>query len=356
MEKPFNEHLRLWIFVAIAALACAGLVAYFNSPTWQDAVANDMRWVVLEPGAYLLLAVVTLWVVVSRILKIRYTRCPKCLGRMHVGAVRCRHCHSDFDRSYQNSWTAWDEHVFTHADLLQGRHSAGYPLLLLLLMLFWGLAISPLLNHVLTYVGLGWLHGPVNWLAVLVCVGLWGLYALKNWRALLSILVVTSLGLLVIGTVSEAGTLVRQQGLAWLSWDAVAVVGEAMGQVFAQVNEWPKFAAIALGLAALFFWGVYAWEGLRAFCWVRDNHWLDPEVKDVRPFELHEATHVVKCFYCSKRMRVGEDDAGPHECPHCHEHRYAAYMAEWLWHSDDYPNFIDRVLGAQHSYFKQWFK
>lgn len=356
MEKPLNEHVRIWIFVALAVVMLAGLLVYFNTPFWQVALAADARLMALEPGAYILLAVVTVWFVVSRILRIRYTRCPKCLGPMHVRAVRCRHCHSEYERSHANSWTAWDEHVFTHSDLLEGRHSAGYPLLLLVLMLLWAFAISPLLNYLFSAVGLSVLYGPVNWLAVLVFFGLWGLYAVKNWQALVAILVVSTLGILVIGSFSEAADLLRQRDLSWLSWEALGVGGEALAHVLSQVDQWPKFAAIALGLAALYLWGGYAWRGLRAFCWVRDNHWLDAEVKDVRPFELHELTHVLTCQCCTKRMRVSQHGAGPHECPHCHEHRDGAFMSEWLWQSDDYPNVIDRVLGVRFSYFKRWFK
>ena len=95
MEKPLNEHVRIWIFVALAVVMLAGLLVYFNTPFWQVALAADARLMALEPGAYILLAVVTVWFVVSRILRIRYTRCPKCLGPMHVRAVRCRHCHSE---------------------------------------------------------------------------------------------------------------------------------------------------------------------------------------------------------------------------------------------------------------------
>ena len=357
MEKPLNEHIKLWMGLALATLVAAALlgVSFFQASRQETLAANE-RWVELLPWSYVLLAVITVWFVVSRILRIRYTRCPKCLGRMHVRAVRCRHCHSEYERSHANSWTAWDEHVFTHSDLLEGRHSAGYPLLLLVLMFLWAIAISPLLNYLFSAVGLSVLYGPVNWLAVLVFVGLWGLYALKNWRALVAILVASTLGVLVLGWMQETSKWLRQEQLEWLSWSVVQGLGAGFDQVLSQMDDWPKWFAIALGLAALYFWGGYACRGIRAFCWVRDNHWLDPEVKDTRAFEFHEPTHVVTCQYCSKRMRVGQNDAGPHECPHCHEHRDGAFMSEWLWQSDDYPNVIDRVLGVRFSYFKRWFK
>jgi ribosomal protein L40E len=356
MEKPLNEHIKLWMGLALAALVAAALLGVSLFQAWrQETLAANERWVELLPWAYLLLAVITVWFVVSRILRIRYTRCPKCLGRMHVRAVRCRHCHSEYERSHANSWMAWDEHVFTHSDLLEGRHSSGYPLLLLVLMLLWAFAISPLLDYLFSAVGLSVLYRPVNWLAVLVFVGLWGLYALKNWRALLSVLVLSFLGVLVLESTSKAGRMISQQGLDWLSWSAVRLVGEEVERIFLQVDQWPNHAAFALGMVALYFWGGYACRGIRAFCWVRDNHWLDPEVKDTRAFEFNELTHVVSCQYCSKRMRVGQNDVGPHECPHCHEHRDGAFMSEWLWQSDDYPNVIDRVLGVRFSYFKRWF-
>ncbi len=282
-------------------------------------------------------AILFLMMLVFFSLKILTVRCPKCLGRISVNAVKCRHCSSEFDSSFNNSWLSQTEHVMRNSLLLKERHRIGLPLV-------GGIAC-----------GLGILSAQFDWpivsallygLSAIIFIG----YLFVYWGLVLGIFSGFFVAPFIGRSIYDEYKLLEQRkpGEDVFYSDALLNVLKHGPPNWEASLELASFAlmAVLVGNAAM-----YVWSAVSSAFVLPDNFWNDASVKDERPFKPSERTFVVQCFACRGHARVARGDESLVFCPHC-EVPITRQMSDWLSQDPSYPNRLDHVFGWDYNIFR----